>query len=73
MVAKWRARKATRLPAGEELGAILVRIVVEQRMVRMTGREDVLEHAVAGDRTPVPRVRTFVRNWRAQSNEVRTT
>lgn len=47
------------------LGAIIDRIVVDQRLIRIMGRKDVLEQAVAGGGTPGTGVRTFVRKWRA--------
>ena len=47
------------------LGAILDRIEVDDGKVRIIGRKDVLEQAVARDGTFTPGVRSFVRNWRS--------
>ena len=47
------------------LGAILDRIEVDGGKVRIIGRKDVLEQAVARDGTSTPGVRSFVRNWRS--------
>ena len=46
------------------LGAILDRIEVDGGKVRIIGRNDVLEQAVARDGASTPGVRSFVRNWR---------
>jgi site-specific DNA recombinase len=46
------------------LGAILDRIEVDDRVIRIIGQKDVLEQAVARDGTFTPGVRSFVRNWR---------
>ena len=46
------------------LGAILDRIEVDDGKVRIIGRKDVLEQAVAREGVITPGVRSFVRNWR---------
>src|ERR1700680_998266 len=46
------------------LGAILDRIEVDDEVIRLIGRKDVLELAVLADGGPVPGVRSFVRKWR---------
>lgn len=47
------------------LGAIVDRIEVDDREIRLIGRKDVLEQAVLANGGPVPGVRSFVRKWRA--------
>ena len=46
------------------LGAIVDRVEVDDREIRIVGRKDVLEQAVLGNGGFVPRVRSFVRKWR---------
>jgi site-specific DNA recombinase len=46
------------------LGSIIDRIEVDDRQIRIVGRKDVLEQAIAADGRPVPGVRSFVRKWR---------
>jgi site-specific DNA recombinase len=46
------------------LGAIVDRIEVDDREIRIIGRKDVLEQAVLANGGPVPGVRSFVRKWR---------
>ena len=47
------------------LGAIVDRIEVDDREIRIVGRKDVLEQAVLANGGFVPGVRSFVRKWRA--------
>jgi site-specific DNA recombinase len=47
------------------LGSIVDRIEVDDTMIRIVGRKDVLEQAVLANGGPVPRVRSFVRRWRS--------
>ncbi len=47
------------------LGALIDRVEVDDREIRIVGRKDVLEQAVLADGGPVPGVRSFVRRWRA--------
>jgi site-specific DNA recombinase len=47
------------------LGAIVDRIEVDDYVVRIVGRKDVLEQAVLANGGPVPGVRSFVRKWRS--------
>jgi site-specific DNA recombinase len=47
------------------LGAIVDRIEVDDREIRIIGRKDVLEQAILADGGPVPGVRSFVRRWRS--------
>jgi site-specific DNA recombinase len=47
------------------LGAIVDRVEVEDRQIRIVGRKDVLEHAVLANGGPLPGVRSFVRKWRS--------
>ena len=47
------------------LGAIVDRVEVDDREIRIVGRKDVLEQAVLANGGPVPGVRSFVRKWRA--------
>ncbi len=60
-----------KLTAGEvplrkaHLGAIVDRVEVDERAIRIVGRKDVLEQAVLADGGPVPGVRSFVRKWRS--------
>jgi site-specific DNA recombinase len=49
------------------LGAIVDRVEVDDREIRIVGRKDVLEQAVLANGSPVPGVRSFVRKWRANS------
>ena len=46
--------------------AILDRVEVDDRKVRIIGQKDILEQAVASDGSFVPGVRSFVRNWRRE-------
>ena len=46
------------------LGAIVDRIEVDDREIRIVGRKDVLAQAVMANGGPVPGVRSFVRKWR---------
>jgi site-specific DNA recombinase len=46
------------------LGSIIDRIEVDDDVVRIVGRKDVLEQAVLANGGTVPRVRSFVRKWR---------
>jgi hypothetical protein len=48
------------------LGAILDRIEVDDRVIRIIGQKDVLEQAVTRENFFVPGVRSFVRNWRRE-------
>jgi site-specific DNA recombinase len=50
------------------LGAIVDRIEVDDHQVRIVGRKDVLEAAVAANGGPMPGVRSFVRKWRARKD-----
>lgn len=51
------------------LGAIIDRVVVDDNRIRIFGRKDVLEQAVAAGLGPtLPGVRTFVRKWRARQD-----
>lgn len=47
------------------IGAIIDRIDVDDGVIRITGRKDVLEHAVASGGQITPGVRTCVPKWRA--------
>ena len=47
------------------LGAIIDRVEVDQAVIRIMGRKDVLEQAVLGNGGAVPGVRSFVRRWRS--------
>ena len=47
------------------LGAIVDRVEVDDRQIRIVGRKDVLEQAVLANGGPVPGVRSFVRKWRS--------
>ena len=47
------------------LGAIIDRVEVDDTIIRIMGRKDVLATAIASSGTPVPPVRSFVRRWRA--------
>ena len=47
------------------LGAIVDRIEVDDREIRIIGRKDVLEQVVLANGGPVPGVRSFVRKWRS--------
>jgi site-specific DNA recombinase len=47
------------------LGSIVDRIEVDDTVIRIVGRKDVLEQAVLANGGPVPRVRSFVRKWRS--------
>jgi site-specific DNA recombinase len=46
------------------LGSIIDRVEVDDRQIRIVGRKDVLEQAIAADGAPVSGVRSFVRKWR---------
>jgi site-specific DNA recombinase len=46
------------------LGAIIDRVEVDDQVIRIFGRKDVLERAVGADGVPAPAVRSFIRNWR---------
>ncbi len=48
------------------LGAILDRIEVDDRVIRIIGQKDVLEQAVTRENFFVPGVRSFVRSWRRE-------
>ena len=48
------------------IGAIVDRIEVDDRQIRIMGRKDVLEAAVTANGGPVPGVRSFIRKWRAR-------
>ena len=51
------------------LGAIIDRVEVDEGRIRIFGRKDVLEQAVAAGLGPaLPGVRTFVHKWRARKN-----
>lgn len=50
------------------IGAIVDWIVVDDRHIRIMGRKDVLEAAVAAKGGPIPGVRSFLRNWRARQD-----
>jgi site-specific DNA recombinase len=47
------------------LGAIVDRVEVDDHVVRIVGRKDVLEQAILANGAHVPRVRSFVRKWRS--------
>ncbi len=47
------------------LGAIVDRVEVDDRAIRIVGRKDVLQQAVLANGGPVPGVRSFVRKWRS--------
>jgi site-specific DNA recombinase len=47
------------------LGAIVDRVEVDDREIRIVGRKDVLEQAVLANGGPVSGVRSFVRKWRS--------
>jgi site-specific DNA recombinase len=51
------------------IGAIVDRIEVDDHMIRIIGRKDVLEAAIAAPGGPIPVVRSFVRRWRAGQDE----
>ena len=55
------------------IGAIVDRIEVDQGSVRILGRRDVLEHAVANGGKLTPGVRTCVPSWRAGRDETANT
>ena len=46
------------------IGAIVDRIEVDDRQIRIMGRKDVLEAAVTANGGTVPGVRSIVRKWR---------
>jgi hypothetical protein len=46
------------------LGAIIDRVEVDDDVIRIVGRKDVLERAVLANGGPIPGVRSFVRKWR---------
>ena len=50
------------------LGAIIDRIEVDDRQIRIRGRNDVLEQAVLADGDPIPGVRSFVCRWRTRQD-----
>ncbi len=50
------------------LGAVIDRIEVDDHLVRIVGRKDVLERAVLANGGPAPGVRSFVRRWRTQED-----
>ena len=47
------------------IGSIVDRIEVDDHLIRILGRKDVLEPAVLANGGPTPGVRSFVRNWRS--------
>jgi site-specific DNA recombinase len=47
------------------LGSIIDRVEVDDGVIRILGRKDVLEQAVLNNGTPVPGVRSLVRKWRS--------
>ena len=50
------------------LGAIVDRIEVDRDRIRIMGRKDVLEQAIASDGAITPGVRTCVPKWRARKD-----
>jgi DNA invertase Pin-like site-specific DNA recombinase len=52
------------------LGALIDRIEVDDQVIRIVGRKDVLERAVGADGVPTPAVRSFVRKWRPVGESV---
>lgn len=54
------------------IGAIVDRIEVDQGTIRIIGRKDVLEQAVASGGVLTPGVRTCVPKWRARKERCRT-
>jgi site-specific DNA recombinase len=50
------------------LGTIVDRIEVDDGQVRIYGRKDMLEHAVAAGDQGHPTVRSFVRKWRTRQD-----
>ena len=54
------------------LGAIIDRVEVDDTVIRIVGRKDVLEQAVLAGGPP-PGVRGFVRKWRAGQDETANT
>ena len=70
-IAAFGALMRERLTSGEVpfrkayLGALIDRIEVGDRQVRIFGRKDVLEQAVLANGGPASGVRTFVRRWRS--------
>jgi site-specific DNA recombinase len=50
------------------LGAIIDRIEVDDRQIRIYGRKDVLAQAVFANGGPIPGVRSFVRRWRTRQD-----
>ncbi|MGE3702886.1 MAG: recombinase family protein, partial [Hyphomicrobiaceae bacterium] len=50
------------------LGALIDRVEVDDREIRIVGRKDVLEQAVLANDAPVPGVRSFVRKWRTRQD-----
>jgi site-specific DNA recombinase len=69
-IAAFGAAMRERLTTGDvayrkaHLGAVIDRIEVDDQQVRIMGRKDVLEAAVAAKGGPIPGVRSFVRKWR---------
>ena len=49
-------------------GSIVDRIEGDDCQIRFIGRKDVLEQAVLANGGPVPRVRSFVCNWRTRQD-----
>jgi site-specific DNA recombinase len=63
------AREADERPFRKAyLGAIVDRVEVDDREIRIIGRKDVLEQAVLAKGGPVPGVRSFVRKWRTRQD-----
>ena len=50
------------------LAAIVDRIEVDERQIRIVGRKDVLERAVTPGETPTTGVHSFVRGWRSRQD-----
>jgi hypothetical protein len=56
------------LAPGATPGAIIDRVEVDDREIRIVGRKDVLEQAVLASGDPAPGVRSFVRRWRTRQD-----
>jgi hypothetical protein len=60
-------------PAQQISGTIIARVEVDDGHIRIFGRKDILEQAVAaGAQRHLP-VRSFVRRWRARQDETANT